>query len=550
VNIDQNPFFILHANPRDDRQRLVELADEQTLIQDSQLVTEARATLTNPRRRLAAEIAWLPGVSPSRCQAVIESITNHAETILQAQMFPPLAKANIVASTLDKCTRQLNKIDFAHAVRVVCEAFEQVNGEEVQSLLNQDRAVSGFPEVTDLTVIGQALETRRTELRRLLKGAFNQLSSKALVYFLTHVVEEVTQLGSASAPALLDDLVDAYELDARAYFQKQRETIQTTADNIRRVADNGNDDQRLYPLVKDFCKLVANWDVIAQPIQVSVHSRGLVHEASEDMAGLVRGLAIWLYNEHGLLEAAKRLTNLQRHVFAELDHVVERVSEDSKALDEIELQQTETRNRAEEQANAWRAEMNYEAKWGLAFKKHVAISAECIVWEGRKTPLNAISVVRWGGTRHSVNGIPTGTTYTIVYKRHDGWPITIETRKEEVYMNLIERLWKGVGVRLLTEMLDELRNGESRHFGNAVIWDTGIELNRPKLFRANEKVACSWGGLEVTNGDGCFIIKKKDEKKVNIVLDYQKDDNTHILEAAIRAFFKKTNSDRISSLLN
>ena len=41
---------------------------------------------------------------------------------------------------------------------------------------------------------------------------------------------------------------------------------------------------------------------------------------------------------------------------------------------------------------------------------------------------------------------------------------------------------------------------------------------------------------------------EKDERKVSVVLAYQDVDNVHILEAAIRVFFKKSSS-RLSDLL-
>ncbi|MDT0619941.1 hypothetical protein RM531_15845 [Salinisphaera sp. P385] len=548
--IEENPFHVLRANTRDSRQRLVELADEQTLLQDEQVVAEARSTLTNPRRRLAAEIAWMPGISPARCQDAANALVNKPSSLLKTKNGPLLATANVVASAFTKCAGELSKSQFADVVATICETFEHVDAEEIQSLLNQDRAISGFPEITELTLVEEALESRRADLRGLLRDSFNQLSSKALVYFLTHVVEETTDVGAHPAPVLLDDLVDAYEVDARAYFEQQDEAVRVAADNIKQAADIQADEEQLSRLIDDFALLVKNWDVVAQPIQVSVRSRGLIHEASESMARLVRDLAVWLYNEHNQLDLAKRLTDLQHQVFAELDHVIEQVSEDAAALDDIALKRAEMIEHSQEESEAWRDEMSYRAQWGTIFKKQVEISADAIEWNGKETPLHSITAVRWGGTKHYTHGVPTGTTYKVVFKNKNGSPRIIELKNEAIYANLIERLWKGVCVRLLTEMLVELRDGGVRNFGQAVVRDTGVELPRSKLFGAKEHVLCCWGDLVVTNGGGCFVIKKKDEKKVNAVLEYQEDDNAHILETAIRAYFKNPSNGKLSSLLH
>jgi len=57
MDLLQNPFLILTASTRDNRRRIVELADERSLLLDSNECLEASSNLTNPRKRLSAEIA-------------------------------------------------------------------------------------------------------------------------------------------------------------------------------------------------------------------------------------------------------------------------------------------------------------------------------------------------------------------------------------------------------------------------------------------------------------------------------------------------------------
>lgn len=61
--LNKSPFAVLGVTTRDDRRRIVELAEEKSLELDHELCQKARSDLTNPRTRLSAEIAWLPGVS-------------------------------------------------------------------------------------------------------------------------------------------------------------------------------------------------------------------------------------------------------------------------------------------------------------------------------------------------------------------------------------------------------------------------------------------------------------------------------------------------------
>src|SRR3546814_14228977 len=74
MNASDNPFAILKASTRDRKVRLNELADEAALYGDHDAAVNARNILSNPRTRLAAEVAWFPGLSPKRITLTLEPI--------------------------------------------------------------------------------------------------------------------------------------------------------------------------------------------------------------------------------------------------------------------------------------------------------------------------------------------------------------------------------------------------------------------------------------------------------------------------------------------
>ena len=96
--------------------------------------------------------------------------------------------------------------------------------------------------------------------------------------------------------------------------------------------------------------------------------------------------------------------------------------------------------------------------------------------------------------------------------------------------------------------MEGLRDGKTYRFGTAIMNDSGIELQRSGFFSGGERVFCGWGELSIWNGPGVFCIGKRDDKKLVVGLSYQDEDNIHILEAAIRMFFKR-GGNRLSSLL-
>src|SRR3546814_10945574 len=82
MNASDNPFAILKASTRDRKVRLNELADEAALYGDHDAAVNARNILSNPRTRLAAEVAWFPGFSPKRITLTLEHIARGGSPVM------------------------------------------------------------------------------------------------------------------------------------------------------------------------------------------------------------------------------------------------------------------------------------------------------------------------------------------------------------------------------------------------------------------------------------------------------------------------------------
>lgn len=546
MDLLQNPFHILNASPRDNRRRIMELADERSLWLDSSECMEARSELTNPRKRLSAEVAWLPGIGPKRVGEVLSLLESSPADLLAVDNLSSIARANLLAAGLARLSDH-NADDVAEWILEISWAFEDLDADELSVIINEERVVSGFPEVSDLSAVEAEIQERRRHYRQVIKAALDNLSPKELVEAVTVAVESATDDGEEHGPILIADLIDSYEVEAQGFLDKEEGNIRALVEKLRAAVDAERPDSTLTPMVNQLIQVVKNWDTVAQPIQVSTKSRGLDHDASHRVAGLVRGLAIHMFNEHGKLDFSQQLTNMLQEVFAEVGEVAERTAEDADALGEIAEQRVRLIEDAKNKAEEWRREITYEADVGAIFKDKLRISPEGIEWKGRRWDLDSISWVRWGGTRHSVNGIPTGTTYSIIFGNGSNYA-SIVLKKEAIYSNFIDRLWRAVGVRLLTEYLEGLRDGKKYRFGSAVMSDHGMELERKKLFGSNERVFCRWDELVIWNGAGVFCIGKKEDKKLAAAFSYQEEDNIHVLEAAIRMFWKR-GGDRLSCLL-
>ena len=334
MDLLQNPFHILTASPRDNRRRIMELADERSLLLDSSECAKARSDLTNPRKRLAAEVAWLPGIGPKRAGEVLSLLESSPTDLLAVTKLSSIARANLLAAGLARLPDH-SADDVAEWILEISWAFEEIDPEELSAIINEERVVSGFPEVSDLSAIEAEIQERRRHFRQAIKLALDNLSPKELVGAVTAAVETATDDGEEHGPILIADLVDSYEVEAQGFLDKEEGNIKLLVEKLRATVDAERPDTTLAPMVNQLIQVVKNWDTVAQPIQVSTKSRGLDHDASNRVAGLVRSLAIHMFNKHGKLDFSQQLTNMLREVFAEVGKVAERTAEDADALGEI-----------------------------------------------------------------------------------------------------------------------------------------------------------------------------------------------------------------------
>lgn len=540
--LHETPFAVLGVTTRDDRRHIVELAEEKSLILDHDVCQKARSDLTNPRTRLCAETAWLPGLSPRKASQLLETLLLDPLAVRQESSLPTLSHLNLLAAALDSVDEWHDAGDLASFIQEFAYLVDELEPEDVLRDINEDRLVSGFPEVRALALIEAELTERKRYYRSSIKAALDRLPSMTLVQVMTDTVDEITSGGENQAPELIDELVDSYEVEAQNFLQREAENVHKLIKAARESSSHG--EAAVKPYVDKLDVVVRNWDNVAQPIQLSAKARGIDHEASRDLAYEIRSLAIDLFNKHDMLMQSHRLTGLITEVFAELPEVSERVEQDADVLADI----FQERKKEADKKDEWARDITYRTEIGVMFKDVLSISPDGISWKAQSFPLDSVTRVRWGGVSHSVNSISTGTTYTVAFGDKYSEAV-VELKKEDIYTKFVEKLWRAVCVRLLVEMLEAVKAGRDLHFGGAILHDDGITLVKHKIFGTNEHVRCLWGEVKIWSADGSLCIVSKDDKKTNVAISYIHVSNTHMLEQAIRMVFKKPGMLRLSDLL-
>jgi len=539
---DRTPFGILGATTRDSRHRIVELADEKSLIGDAEGCSRARAELTNPRTRIAAEVAWFPGLSPARAESYCSLLKHDLDALLAAARGEsPLVRANMIAAAIERFDPSTVELGWLIWVPELAAAAQDVDVDTVLQQLNEDRIVARFPAITMREFVEAELIGRRRVYRETIKDALDRMPTETIVQVVGGVVDICTETGTQPAPILVDEVVEVFEAEAQQFLVKEGENVRQLLEAIKGSASES--EAGVGRLVDGLERVVRNWSHVAGPMKMTMQARGVEHPASRDLAREIRGLGVDLANKHGLFQIAQRITDLLRSEFGELFEVAEVLERDSTALEEI----VEEQRSAKEKREQWAREIEYEAELGLFLTDTLRLSAAGIEWKGSSYPLEAITRVGWGATKHSLNGIPTGTTYKLFFGDKERVS-EVELSQDGVFGEFVDRLWKAVGVRLVTQLLNGLREGQRYRFDAVLVDDCGVELPRRRLFKATERVYAAWDKVHVWVADGSFWIGLKGDNKTSAALPYQEANNAHILEAAIRAGFKK-GADRLSEIL-
>ena len=332
MDILKNPLHILGATTRDNRHRIMELAEERSLLSDADECMAAQSILINPRKRISAEVAWLPGVDPPLSDIVLRHLDSPNQNLLNITGLTHIAQANMLVSGLSRLPN-LSSSNIVEWILVIAQASEAINSETVYAALNEDRRVSGFPEITDLSVIDDEIRNQKNHYRQILTSVLENLSVAERASVLTMAIETSTGNGRYQCPILIEDLIRSYESGVQDSLERKQKIIEAQDKKLRVMMDAKNPDTTLQPIVNQLIQTVKEWDTIAQPIQLSKKSRGERHTASFEIAWRVRELAIHLFNEYGKLDFSRQIINMLKEVFAEVIEVDERITEDSEALE-------------------------------------------------------------------------------------------------------------------------------------------------------------------------------------------------------------------------
>ena len=145
----RHPFRVLGATPRHTREELVELQITAALFADNEPAAAALATLLNPQERLRAEMSWFPQTDEREIEGLLRTVQQGHATLgmpfANDSFLAQFNEARLVLATIPLADAST----FTEALFTLAELADTLLPEQVCDEINDDRAISGFPQLKD-----------------------------------------------------------------------------------------------------------------------------------------------------------------------------------------------------------------------------------------------------------------------------------------------------------------------------------------------------------------------------------------------------------------
>lgn len=182
------------------------------------------------------------------------------------------------------------------------------------------------------------------DIKDIFTNSLAQYSQEEYIEIINELVNKCMDDNSYLEGFIINDLLESYRLQTKDMIDERKNELIVLTERIRKETFF-LDDLELF--VNNIIQKVEDFDRIAQPLQLKARAEGTKHEASEEVAFVIRYLAIKLHNDYKATNQAIKLVNCLKNSFAELDEFAETMETESETLDSINRQrETEEKEHA------------------------------------------------------------------------------------------------------------------------------------------------------------------------------------------------------------
>lgn len=309
MEVNENAFDLLGVTPEDGIARINDAKDDKSWVDEpnESMYEAARETLTNPRKRLQAEVPWFLKNSNSAF-----SLMNEVQNCRGADI--RLVVQKIVA--LDNEYK---------------EALQEESLNDIYTDIIISRKKAGISADIEQADIEEALSQLLEEgAKAAIDTLLRKCSTQEAAQIGNVIAKEMIQPGIGKYPKKYGDcirfFIDLYNMKVQNELDTRSEKIQQDIEAAKVYTSVA----QLSPLFQE----IEWFDYLAQPLQLYFEDQGQADKQSqsEDIAGSLRKLSLFYHNERQLTELSIAVTEKAMQVFAENPKVLQQLQEDDEIL--------------------------------------------------------------------------------------------------------------------------------------------------------------------------------------------------------------------------
>jgi len=334
VNLFENPFYVLGVSTLSSVETIIQAVQEKSLLLDGALCTQHRTTLTVPRKRLAAEIAWLPGIPPAPAQMLVMDLEKSPETKLaKLPKLSPLCRCNTALAILHDQTFQ-TPTRLANWIFFIESSYNSIDSEELMRQLNADRSSTGFPLIQRLSDVNEALSEHKQFIKQQLRTIIQRSKDDDIV--LTLVIQEFLHR-KCQISTLIDDLISDYHLKSISGLNNAFDHAKQSIDKMKQIiTTKSNPSKDLNNEMQIFFESIFLYNKLATPLQLYwMTARGQEHQDSVKLINYVREFYSFMARDYNLYSDAKSIVDHMNNSFKILNFSLLKLAEDGHSLEEL-----------------------------------------------------------------------------------------------------------------------------------------------------------------------------------------------------------------------
>ena len=331
MRIAENPFWLLDMGMEDDQETVDDRVEELMDEDDSRDWRALGQALRKPKDRVACEVAWLPGVEPTKARMTVEYVLG--KSVPRGNMIDnryPLANVNTLLGKLERGEAE----ETAGMLLLTAQFWQRVDAMAVAQQINRHRSKAGIRARVTEDMVDEALVKHRSWMQDEVKAKLDAFPTTQMVDSVRELSESATEKGARRAPEAARDWIRMYERECGDYFKVQLEAVRKLIRQTERKVGQG-DLVRARRLVERINEAMVSWDRVAQPVQLLHQGEGSVDPVSEEMFRTSREFAIKLHNELGLTQLSVMLVKTQKRVFVEVEKLAAQAETDEDLLQRL-----------------------------------------------------------------------------------------------------------------------------------------------------------------------------------------------------------------------